>query len=266
MACDTLHSLFKFSSNEHEVSQINWNIAIFDTIFIDEVSQISVAMFHHIINCIDCVIRRPIVVMSVDFAQQRPTATVNARTTQVSNITSCRHCMSYVNKMNLTIQHHSNDNYLLDFLQHICYYRPTVDMLSAIMEGCVLSQHNDVNHSIYDQLRLHPVATALTITRRAATFINDTIITCAFTSEPLAVVIMNDQTMFPIHKLMRLMLLQNINKNIGFVNGQFVQVIGIKNATIIAQVPNGQLINIHPSSGIDVQPLRPFYAAVFLLV
>ena len=104
------------------------------------------------------------------------------------------------------------------------------------------------------------------MTRRAATFINDTIITCAFTSEPLALVILNDQTMFPIHKSIRLMLTQNINKSIGFVNGQFVKVIGIKNATIIAQAPNGQLTNIQPVTQIindkqvTAHPCLPGYA------
>ena len=168
--------------------------------------------------------------------------------------------------MNLTTQHRSNDNQLLDFLQHIRYYRPTVEILSAIMEGHVLTHDNDVNNNIYNQLKLHPEATVLIMTRRAARFINETMITSAPTCEPIAVVIMNDQTMYPIHKSMRLMLTQNINEKIGFVNGQFVKVIGIENATIIAEVPNGHLINIHPITQIineeqvTVYPCLPGYA------
>ena len=83
VTCDTLHGLFKFSCNEHEVSHINRNIAMFDIMFIDEVSKISESMFHHIINCIERVIRPPVVVMSGDFAQQQPIATVNAHNTIV---------------------------------------------------------------------------------------------------------------------------------------------------------------------------------------
>ena len=62
------------------------------------------------------------------------------------------------------------------------------------------------------------------------------------------------------------MLTQNINKNIGFVNGQFVKDIGIENATIIAEVPNGHLINIHPGTQnlneekVTVYPCLPGYA------
>ena len=67
-------------------------------------------------------------------------------------------------------------------------------MLSAVMEGCLLSDNNDVKNNIYDQLKLHPEATVFTMTQSAATFINETIITCAFTSEPLAPVLMNAQT------------------------------------------------------------------------
>ena len=96
-------------------------------------------------------------------------------TTQLSNITNCSHSMPYVNKMTLTTQYRCSDNHLLNFLQHIRYYQPTLHMLAAIMEGCVLREDNDINDNIYDQLKLHPEATVLTMTLCAATFINETL-------------------------------------------------------------------------------------------
>lgn len=104
VTCGTLHSLFKFSGSDNETPQINWSIAMFGVIFIDEVSQVSVLMFHHIISTIERVIRCLIVIMCSDFAQQQPIATVNAHATQEDNITSCTHCMLYVNKLTLTTQ------------------------------------------------------------------------------------------------------------------------------------------------------------------
>ena len=83
---------------------------------------------------------------------------------------------------------------------------------------------------------------------------------------------MNDEKVFPVHKCMRLMLTDNINKNIGFVNGQFVIVIGMENATIIVQGPQGQLLNIHPvpkiinDNQVTVYPCLPGYATTICKV
>ncbi len=115
------------------------------------------------------------------------------------------------------------------------------------------------------QLKLHLQATVLTMTKRAATFINETVITCTFKFQPLALIVMDNQRLCPIHKSMKLMLTQNCNKNIGFVNGQFVTVIGAENQTILAQMPHGNLLNIHPitklinDEQVTVYPCLPGY-------
>ena len=60
--------------------------------------------------------------------------------------------------------------------------------------------------------------------------------------------------------------MQNINKPIGFVNGQFVHVHSITGQTIVARRPNGHIINIFPMTTVvnDVPvtkyPVLPGYA------
>ncbi len=62
----------------------------------------------------------------------------------------------------------------------------------------------------------------------------------------MCVVLMDDESLIPVHKSMRLIITQNIDKEIGFVNGQFVNVVAVRNNTIIACTPNGAILNINP--------------------
>ena len=62
---------------------------------------------------------------------------------------------------------------------------------------------------------------------------NELILTSAFLSSPMCVVLMDDESFIPVHKSMRLIITQIIKKQIGFVNGQFVNVVAVRNKTKI---------------------------------
>ncbi len=62
----------------------------------------------------------------------------------------------------------------------------------------------------------------------------------------MCVVLMNDESLNQVQKSMRLIITQNINKQIGFVNGQFVNVVAVCNNTTIAWTQSGAIFNIHP--------------------
>ena len=102
VTCDTIHSIFQFKSHATTVSSINSHLSQYDVIFIDEISQVSVALFHHLINTINVLNRRPILVHCCDFCQQQPLATKNGKTIQAKNILSCQHCHSHVLTFTLT--------------------------------------------------------------------------------------------------------------------------------------------------------------------
>ncbi len=96
--------------------------------------------------------QRPVVILSGDFAQQQPIGTVDGLTKQVPSITTCSHCMSYVNLVRLTEQFRTKCPRLLSFLHHIRYQKPTVDMLNNIFEERILCTEECVDETIYDSL------------------------------------------------------------------------------------------------------------------
>ena len=69
--CDTLHSLFCFSDTP-ENCRYNWTLNQYDVICIDEISQVSVPLFKHIMSTLSKLFVRPLVLLSGDFAQQQP--------------------------------------------------------------------------------------------------------------------------------------------------------------------------------------------------
>ena len=77
----------------------------------------------------------------------------------------------------------------------------------------------------------------MTMTRKAASLINDIIINNPFNTSPLALIVMENEQLVPLYIGMKLMLTQNINKNIGFVNGQIVTVSSVSGNTILAVHP-----------------------------
>ncbi len=123
---------------------------------IDEISQVSIEVLHHIISTVDKIISRLIVVICGDYAQQQPFSTVNNVNKQDSNISTCEHCLSFVKKVTLTTQHRTNDAHLISFLQHIRFYMPTVEMLSTIMDGRILVPNAVIDSSL-ESLRFDSV-------------------------------------------------------------------------------------------------------------
>ena len=266
VTCDAVHSLFLVQSHHSTTPEVNWLLSQYDIIFIDEISQISVTIFHHIIATLEKLDRRPLLVLCGDFAQQQPIATVNSRTRQVPNILSCHHCMSYTQKFTMTQQYRVQDQELLNFLHHIRYAPPTEEMLQHLCEGRTLSPSSEITAAIYSKLQLHPDALIITMTRKGASFINDVIIQHLFTTRPLALIVMDNEQLVPLHIGMRLMLTQNINKSIGFVNGQIVTISALPGNTIVASHPRGAIINIFPVTRLindiptTLYPCLPGYA------
>ena len=123
---------------------------------------------------------------------------------------------------------------------------PTQDMIDKLCKDRILSDSDILQDNLYDILKRFPDSPALKVTRRSASFVYDAMVRNAFQQHPLAWVVADDESLIPIHKDMKLMLTPNVNKSIGFVNGQFVTVKSISNKTIIAIHPNGHVINVFP--------------------
>ena len=184
--------------------------------------------------------------LSGDFAQQQPLATVQKRTQQVKNTLSCVHCKSHTRMFTMSSQYRVTDKELLQFLHHIRYDAPTEEMIATICDGRILSSTPEINDTIYHTLELPPDALVLAITRKAFAFINEIIIKFLFPNPPLALIVIENEQLVSLHIGMKLIITQNINKKIGFVNGQIVNVSAITGNTIVAKHPSDTIINIFP--------------------
>ncbi len=80
VVCDTVHSLFHYQRNHEHDNNYIVMLANLDVIFIDEISQISTEIFHHIIANLDKLMQRPVLMLSGDFALKQPIGTVDGIT------------------------------------------------------------------------------------------------------------------------------------------------------------------------------------------
>ena len=119
-------------------------------------------------------------------------------------------------------------------------------MLFHIREGRTLSTTDDITENIYIELKKHPKALVITMTRKAAFLINDIIINDLFNRSPLALIVMENEQLVPLYIGMKLLLTQNMKKKIAFLNGQIVMVSYVSGYTIGAVHPFGSIINIFP--------------------
>ena len=238
VVCDTLHSVFKVKCHDHTSSTINSSLCRYDAIFIDEVSQVSTEMFHHIINTISVLAPRPLLVLCGDFCQQQPLITRHIQTVQGEQIVTSHHCMSYVQRFTMTQQHRVTDDALVEILNHIRYDIPPSCMLETLSKDRVLLGHEEhVTNKIYEQLEKLPDSLVLTVTRRSSSIINDILTMNLFRSPPVVLVVADDQSLLPIHIGMKVMITSNMNKASGIVNGQFVIVHSIAVNTLVCRLP-----------------------------
>eukprot|EP00795_Rhopilema_esculentum_P011148 gene11148-20032_t len=88
--CDTIHAMFHCPVLETDRFSVNWQVMRYD----DEIPQVSVDIFRHILHTLDVLQSRPILVACGDFSQQQPLATVDGCCHEVPNITSDCQVMS----------------------------------------------------------------------------------------------------------------------------------------------------------------------------
>ena len=151
-------------------------------------------------------------------------------------------------------------------MHHIRYESPTQDMIDSLSKDGVLCHSQAVTENVYDILKHFPESLVLTVTHNAASFINEVIISNVFKDHPLALVVSDNESLTTIHKGMKLMLTRNVDKCIGYVNGQLVTVQCISGETITATHLKGHIINIFAMTTIidDIPvtkyPFLPEYA------
>ena len=268
ISTNTVHGAFKYPVDENESPTINWELAHFDFLVVDEISMIPKPIFHHIMKTITQLPVRPIVFFSGDEAQQQPIMTVNQKIVQVENIMSDPKFLGSIFHQKLNQQFRCEDPKLQTFLNHIRSWKPKQELLDSIQKK-VYCEGEPSDNDILSALQSHPDATVLTMTKKASARINNLVIEHAFQgNEPLLLAPCDwDSPPIPIYQGMKIMLTQNRNKARGFVNGQTAILKTVQGKTVFASLPDGQIINIYlvTYKGPDgktktVYPFAPAYA------
>ena len=76
VSCDTVHSTFSYPVLDSSRPTINWTLATFDLVVLDEISMIPWHIFSHILNTLAEITVRPVVLASGDKAQRQPIQTI----------------------------------------------------------------------------------------------------------------------------------------------------------------------------------------------
>lgn len=247
---NTVHSSFLIPTDGSS-PQINWALAIYDLIIIDDVSMVSAQYFEHIISTLQQLPTRPIMVISGDKYQLPPLISTNNCTTSMTNVYQFPTFSNIANSFNLTQQHRCIDKDYENILEHIRFWKPTLDMLKKLHNERLLHHSRNIDdNTLLAIIKEHPSSTFLTVSRNAVSRINSLILQHLFaTGLYLGTVQMdNKETPCDIFKGMRVILTQNRDKRNGIVNGQPGIIMTMSARTVLIKLPNAKVVSVYPVS------------------
>ena len=248
VTCDTVHSVFHIPVDTTQQSSINWSLAQYDILIIDEISMISERNFQHVINTLKRLLFRPVLVVCGDNSQQQPFEKTNVSTHTVASPLNNQAFVSSTYCYTLKGQLRVGDADYLAFLDHIRNWVPNYSILSGINEGRVLCPDGIVNYEkIMLAFQSNPNSVLLTFTNNAANNVNTMILSMLFkNSQPIGNCQLDSDTeMTSIYQGVRV-ITQNRDKKRNIVNGQMATIHTCHNATVILKLPNNKLVATHP--------------------
>ena len=277
---DTVHGAFLVHKPVQEALEVLWP---YDLIIVEEVGQLSKAIFERIMEQWEAAERVPTVVFVGDFYQLPgvdPTSPLDS---------SLWHSV-LVKKRELHAMLRCKCPKLRKTLELLRVGKPTRQQLRQIMAGheapsrrtagYVMNaepSQDDVAHVLAET----PHTLFLTVSRRACAQLNEAAVTALFSEDvPLAVVpgdpesnvanyasgkmVAQQPTEVPIYVGSRVILTKNLNKSIGFVNGMGATVLGMDCGNVIVRTDQGIRLAVHPWTSEDRMshfPLRLGYAS-----
>lgn len=287
---DTLHGMFLLHREQHHTWEC---MANYDMVVIDEVGQLSQRTFERILWLWDNADRRPALIFVGDFHQLRgmdgTRATDSPRWQHVAkrHLRTMRRCKCAELKWKLELLRTA---------------KPSREQLHRLIRGHRAMPDRGpgfspepTNLDMEGMLGEWPDATFVTVTRRAASVLNDLAVEALFKDErPCAVVpadyesnlenydhygqLVDCQPVYlPIYLGMRVTLTRNVNKGIGFVNGMAATVVAVRGTAIVVRTKAGRILTVFPMTDTEVMiggapcrstclPLRLGYATTLVKV
>ena len=181
VACQTMHSAFFIPVNVSEPPCVNWAILHFNIVIIDEISMISERNFQHILNTLNRLIFRHVLVLGGDNAQQQPFEKSKNMIVNIASLLTRKSFLSSVYQYTLSEQHRVGDTDYLAFLDHIRNWTPNDSLLQQVQERCVLCPDGILNSDrLIQAFQCHPDSSIITFTNEAAYKLNDLTASTAF--------------------------------------------------------------------------------------
>ena len=252
IVANTIHSAFSIPI-DGSAPQVNWALALYDLIVIDEVSMVPLSIFNHILPTVKQLPTRPIVLICGDKYQWPPITSENDSSGNRNSVYQLQSLPSISRSFNLIRQHRCVDKEYSEILDHLRSWKPTSDILEKLQHERLLHNSEIINDT--DLLCIiHNNASSifLTVSRNAALRINRLILENLFNANLLVgtVEMDNDEGPTNIFKGMRIMFTQNRDKKNGIVNGQPGIVYMMKGITVLIRLPNGKTVSVYPVSNI----------------
>lgn len=122
---DTIHSAFKYPVNPDERPVINWDLANYDFIVIDELSMTPSTVFDHILATLQELHVRPVVLLCGDQQQQQPIASIEGKTRPTTGVLQNKALYKNSVIVNFIEQHRCVHPPFQEILNVIRYYKPS---------------------------------------------------------------------------------------------------------------------------------------------
>ena len=137
-SADMIHGLFKYPVDPTERSQINWELVNADLLVIDEISMVPIKIFQHIMNTVQQLYIRPVVLLCGDSQQQQPIETVDGKIQPAKSILEHKHFYSICNRINFVTQHRCEDPGYAEILDTLRYYKPNQRLLDRLEHNRII--------------------------------------------------------------------------------------------------------------------------------
>ena len=247
-SADTIHSAFKYPVDPNERPQINWDLANYDLIVIDEVSMLSSRVFDHILTTLQELHVRPVVVLCGDQQQQQPIATVDGKTKPTIGILQDKALYKNSVIVNFIDQHRCVDPVFQEILNVIRYYKPSRKTLKELHGTRILCSSNPSEQELFSVLQNHPDGMILTVSKSAAATVNRIAVNNLFVDmHPCGEVRFdNEDSLQPVYRDMKVVITQNRDKELHVVNGQPATVVTMQNKTVFLKLPSENIVAVYP--------------------
>ena len=269
-SADTIHALFKYPVDPAERPRINWQLINTDLLVIDEISMVPLKIFQHIMNTIQQLYIRPVVLLCGDSQQQQPIETVDGKVQAASSILQHKDFYSVCKRVNFVTQHRCQDPQYAAILDTLRYYKPNQGLLDRLEADRIIFHKTDISdREIRKVLVDQPEAQVLTVSSKSTNRVNNIALSLFETEAYFGEVAYDsDLAKAPLYRGLKVVITQNRDKQNGVVNGQPATVLHREGASIFLLHPKGYICCVYPVTLIDqagnrktVYPFTPAYSS-----